>query len=104
MAASRPPNAAARRSREGRLDAATDVETSIDRALADRWPLDPARVVCPLRFVWGLADQILPWPSAAARYRGWFPTADWVELAGVGHCPQLDVPFETAELILGFAA
>jgi hypothetical protein len=23
---------------------------------------------------------------------------------GVGHCPQLDVPLETAELILGFTA
>jgi hypothetical protein len=25
-----------------------------------------------------------------------------VELDGVGHCPQLDVPLETAQLILGF--
>ena len=32
------------------------------------------------------------------------PHADWVELDGVGHCPQLDVPLETAELILGFTA
>ena len=30
------------------------------------------------------------------------PHADWIELAGVGHSPQLDVPAETAELILGF--
>ena len=30
---------------------------------------------------------------AAARYREqWLPQADWVELDGVGHCPQLDVP------------
>jgi pimeloyl-ACP methyl ester carboxylesterase len=27
-----------------------------------------------------------------------------VELDGVGHCPQLDVPLETAQLILGFTA
>jgi pimeloyl-ACP methyl ester carboxylesterase len=27
--------------------------------------------------------------------------AGWVELDGVGHCPQLDVPLETAQLILG---
>jgi pimeloyl-ACP methyl ester carboxylesterase len=26
------------------------------------------------------------------------------ELDGVGHCPQLDVPLETAQLILGFTA
>jgi pimeloyl-ACP methyl ester carboxylesterase len=46
-------------------------------------------------------------PAAAlARCRrplpdGWLPNADWVELDGVGHSPQLDVPAETAELILG---
>jgi pimeloyl-ACP methyl ester carboxylesterase len=33
---------------------------------------------------------------------GWLLRADWVELDGVGHCPQLDVPLETAQLILGF--
>jgi pimeloyl-ACP methyl ester carboxylesterase len=32
------------------------------------------------------------------------PHADWVELEGVGHCPQLDVPLEAAQLILGFTA
>ena len=48
-------------------------------------------------------DRLLPWPSAAARFRNeWLPHADWVELEGVGHCPQLDVPTETAQLILGF--
>ena len=31
-----------------------------------------------------------------------FPHADWVVLDGIGHCPQLDVPLETAQLILGF--
>jgi hypothetical protein len=29
---------------------------------------------------------------------------DWIELEGIGHCPQLDVPLETAELITGFTA
>ena len=32
----------------------------------------------------------------------WLPHADWVVLDGVGHCPQLDVPLEAAQLILGF--
>jgi pimeloyl-ACP methyl ester carboxylesterase len=68
------------------------------------WPLDPSRVDCPLRIVWGTADRLLPWPGAAARYRAWFPAADWVQLDGVGHAPQLDVPLETAQLILGFTA
>jgi pimeloyl-ACP methyl ester carboxylesterase len=41
----------------------------------------------------------------AERYRrDWLPTADWVELDGVGHCPQLDVPLVAAQLILGFTA
>ena len=66
------------------------------------WPLDPERIGCPVRIVWGTADALLPWPSAAARYRRDLPHADWVELDGVGHCPQLDVPLETAQLILGF--
>ena len=49
----------------------------------------------------GAADRILPWPQAAARFReDWLPQADWVVLDG--HCPQLDVPLETGELILGF--
>jgi pimeloyl-ACP methyl ester carboxylesterase len=32
------------------------------------------------------------------------PNADWVELPGVGHCIQLDVPAEAAELILGLTS
>jgi pimeloyl-ACP methyl ester carboxylesterase len=74
-------------------------------ALARRreWSLDAERIACPIRIVWGTGDRLLPWPSAAARYQSeWLPHADWVELDGVGHCPQLDVPLETAQLILGF--
>ncbi len=71
--------------------------------LESRWSLDAAAIDCPVRVVWGTADRILPWPAAAARFREeWLPQADWVELEGVGHCPQLDVPLETAQLILGF--
>ena len=51
------------------------------------------------------SDRLLPWPSAAARYReDWLPHADWVELEGIGHCPQLDIPLETAELIVGWSS
>jgi len=65
------------------------------------WPLAADRIACPVRVVWGTADRILPWPSAAARYRRSLH-ADWVELDGVGHAPQLDAPLETAQLILGW--
>jgi pimeloyl-ACP methyl ester carboxylesterase len=72
-------------------------------ALRDGYPrLDAARIACPVRVVWGTADRLLPWPSAAARFReDWLPRADWVELEGVGHAIQLDIPLETAQLILG---
>lgn len=69
------------------------------------WPLDAARITCPVRIVWGTEDRLLPWPSSAARYRHeLLPHADWIVLDGVGHCPQLDVPLEAAELILGFTS
>jgi hypothetical protein len=56
-----------------------------------------------VRIVWGTHDRLLPWPSAAVRFRDdWLPHADWVELDGIGQ--QLDVPLEAAQLILGFAA
>jgi pimeloyl-ACP methyl ester carboxylesterase len=74
----------------------------IANALRDGWPLDPERVTCPVRIVWGTEDRLLEWPRAAERYRRWLPNADWVELEGVGHAPQLDVPLQAAQLILGF--
>ena len=80
-------------------------EALIADAHREGWSLDAERVTCPVRIVWGTADRLLAWPSAAERYRrSWLPHADWVELDGIGHCPQLDVPLETAQLILGVTA
>jgi pimeloyl-ACP methyl ester carboxylesterase len=77
----------------------------IEHALRHGWSFDAERIACPVRVVWGTEDRLLPWPSAAARFRDErLPQADWVVLDGVGHCPQLDVPLETAQLILGFSA
>jgi pimeloyl-ACP methyl ester carboxylesterase len=76
----------------------------IEFALREGYDLDAERITCPVRILWGTADQLLTWPAAAARYRAWLPRAEWIELDGVGHCPQLDVPLETAQLILGFTA
>jgi pimeloyl-ACP methyl ester carboxylesterase len=74
----------------------------IEHALRAGWALDPELITCPVRVVWGTADRLLPWPAAAARYRReWLPHADWVLLDGVGHCPQVEVPLEAAQLILG---
>jgi pimeloyl-ACP methyl ester carboxylesterase len=74
----------------------------VDYALEQGWQLDAGKIDCPVRVVWGTADKLLPWPSAAVRFRDdWLPHADWIELDGVGHCPQLDVPVEMAQLIDG---
>ncbi len=74
------------------------IERAMERAGSR---LEPERITCPVRIARGTADRLLPWPSAAARYRESLPHADWVELEGIGHCPQLDVPLEAAQLILG---
>ena len=77
----------------------------IEYALREGFELDAERIACPVRIVWGSHDAIVPWPESAMRYRDeWLPQADWVELEGVGHCPPLDVPLETAQLILGFTS
>jgi len=77
----------------------------IEYALREGWDLDAEKIACPVRIVWGTHDRILRWPSSAARFRDdWLPHADWVELEGIGHCPQLDAPLETAQLILGFTS
>ena len=77
----------------------------LEHALREGWTIDPERITCRVRIVWGTEDQLLRWPAAAARYREqWLPHADWVVLDGVGHAPQLEVPLEAAELILGFTA
>jgi pimeloyl-ACP methyl ester carboxylesterase len=68
------------------------------------WQLDAERIACPVLVAWGTADNLLDWPSAAIRYRDeWLPDAEWVTLDGVGHCPQLDVPGPTADLVLAFS-
>ena len=74
----------------------------IEYAIREGYDVDAEKITCPVRIAWGTADRVLPWPSAAARLRNdWLPHADWVEMDGVGHCPQLDVPLETVQLILG---
>ena len=81
----------------------TGAPRMIEAARRDGYPLDPAAIACPVRVVWGTADRLLPWPRTAERHRReLLPHADWVVLDGIGHSPQLDVPVEAAQLILGF--
>ena len=81
--------------------ACTGTRPLIEAALRDGYHVDAEQIACPVRIIWGTEDRLLPWPSAAARYRRDLPHADWVVLDGVGHSLQLDVPLETAQLILG---
>jgi pimeloyl-ACP methyl ester carboxylesterase len=83
--------------------ACTGLDDMVSFALEVGYPLDAAAITCPVRIVWGTADALLPWPSAATRYEhDLLPHADWIVLDDVGHCPQLDVPTETAALIADF--
>jgi len=85
--------------------AACEAPAMIDCALREGYDLDAQLVTCPVRIVWGMNDELLPLPGSAVRYRrDWLPTADWIELDGVGHAPQLDVPLEAAALILDFTS
>jgi pimeloyl-ACP methyl ester carboxylesterase len=75
----------------------------IEYAGREGFSLDPERIECPVRIVWGGSDAILPWPVYATRFREeWLPQAEYVQLDDVGHCPQLDVPTEATQLILDF--
>ena len=72
-------------------------------AVQGDWKLDTERVTCPVRIMWGTADECLPWPAAAARFRTtWLPDADYVQLENVGHCPHIESPSATAQRILEF--
>ena len=76
----------------------------IEHAEVAGWNLEAEKVTCPVRLVWGTEDRILLPPGAAARFREeLIPRSEWIELDGAGHCPQLDHPLETAQLILDFA-
>jgi pimeloyl-ACP methyl ester carboxylesterase len=78
-------------------------DAGFETALREGYILEAERIACPVRIVWGTEDRLLPWPSTAARFRNdWLPHADWIELEGIGHCPPLDIPLETAQLVLGF--
>jgi pimeloyl-ACP methyl ester carboxylesterase len=63
--------------------------------------LEASHIACPVRIVWGTADKLHPWPQAAARYRTELPRRTGCSSTGSG-TPQLDVPLQAAQLILGF--
>jgi pimeloyl-ACP methyl ester carboxylesterase len=75
----------------------------IARAMQGGWTLDAERIACPVRIAWGTEDECLPWPAAAARFRtDWLPNAEYVELERMAHCPHIEAPSATAQVILEF--
>jgi pimeloyl-ACP methyl ester carboxylesterase len=66
-----------------------------------RWVDAMQRAGIPLRLVVGLDDPISGM-STARRYRALLPVADVVELAGVGHYPQLEDPQAVVQAVEDF--
>jgi pimeloyl-ACP methyl ester carboxylesterase len=66
---------------------------------ADGYP-DLAEIECPVRIAWGSRDLLLPVKHVSARFRHMLPQADWVDIPGAGHLPQIDHPEEVARLVL----
>ncbi|MFT3925014.1 MAG: alpha/beta hydrolase [Myxococcales bacterium] len=61
---------------------------------------EPLHLPCPVRFVWGSADRVLPMRDYAERWRRALPQADWVVLPDVGHVQMHDDPEGVARSIL----
>ena len=56
---------------------ACDAIPLLEHARRWDWNLDAEKIICPVRIVWEAGDALLPWPSAAARFRDdWLPHAD----------------------------
>jgi len=65
----------------------------------ERWVTALENAGVPLRFLWGMDDPISGAPMAH-EIRSRLPSAELVELKGVGHYPQLEVPGEMAKLLI----
>lgn len=69
----------------------------------DRWVDAMQRTAVPLRLLIGMADPVSGW-RIAKRYRELLPSADVVELAGIGHYPQIEAPAEVLAAVWEFVA
>jgi pimeloyl-ACP methyl ester carboxylesterase len=65
-------------------------------------PFDLEQVDKPVLLVWGTRDRMVPASGARKLLRA-LPTTSLELLEGCGHCPQLEEPDKTVELLLGFA-
>lgn len=72
------------------------------RQQRERWVGALIDAPMPLRLVAGMDDPVSG-AHMVERYRELVPRADVVELAGIGHYPQWEVPGRVAEAVLVFA-
>jgi pimeloyl-ACP methyl ester carboxylesterase len=70
--------------------------------LRDGPPRSLDGVACPVLLAWGTRDRILPSPRYSKRMRELLPSAEWVELRGLGHVPMSDDPEQVVRTISEF--
>ncbi len=68
------------------------------RKFRSRWENTLESSSTPIRFIWGLEDPVSG-RSISEQIPGRIPDADLIELPGVGHYPQLEVPQVVREII-----
>jgi pimeloyl-ACP methyl ester carboxylesterase len=76
----------------------------MDAILRDGPPETFDGVACPVLLAWGTSDRIIPSPRYSNRMRELLPSAEWVELQGLGHVPMSDDPELVADTISEFTA
>ena len=65
----------------------------------DGYP-DLTDIQCPVRIAWGTKDRLLPVKTLSDRLHRILPNAEWIDIEGAGHLPQVDHPELTTKLIL----
>ena len=60
-------------------------------ARRDGWRLDPQRIDCPVRIVWGTEDRLVPLRDADV-FAELIPNARKVVYEDTGHVPMLERP------------
>jgi pimeloyl-ACP methyl ester carboxylesterase len=76
----------------------------MEAILRDGTPRSFGELSCPVLLAWGTRDRVLPSPRYSTRLRDLLPSAEWVELPGLGHVPMSDDPALVARTISDFVA
>jgi pimeloyl-ACP methyl ester carboxylesterase len=88
---------------EGARDCAIYLDL-MEAILRDGPPEAFEGIDCPVRIAWGTQDRVISHRRYAKRLRDLIPTAEYVELDGLGHCPMVDDPPLIAGAILDVTA